>query len=1007
MTNDTLILDRFGEIAANGEHDEGNITSTVLHARTLPLESTPGGMRSEAEPAFQQAELAEELAFLRERYAGFASSFPPAPAHRRPQLPLLDWTWRLAADATDFPSSEDRSMGWKEIRLPHYGGPVGRARAFYVAEVTIPQAVLGCVRQRIVFRGADYIARVYLDGRFIGQHEGFFAPFAFDLTGLLREGVRHVVLVELLNDSTNLRTSMPDGSQSEGDKIYAATGPGWDDPEGWNHCPPGMGIYQDVFIEGCAEFTVSDLWVRTLDYELREIEVTVEVDSPLEGPEFPRLTLEIFGENIPAPLLTVLGDISVDPGARRGTNVYRFVTKMPYACLWDLQTPWLYRARATLRSIAGEVLDQRDRVFGVREFRLEEEELPKGRFFLNGREIRLFGANTMGFEQQDVMRSDLKQLHEDFLLAKAARLNFFRFTQRPLQTEVYDCCDRLGILAQCDFPLFAGLRRGQLEEAMRQVGEMARLVRGHACTSVLTYINEPFPEDDRYPPNRYLSRREMEGFFAAADQVVRFHFPDAVIKAVEGDYAPPGPGLPDEHCYNHWYNGHLVDAGALHAGGWPDRKPEWNYSCGEFGAEGLDFASLMRRRYPAQWLPGGDQSEAQWTPSLIPQAQTGKFYGFFFEAPTSLEGWVEASQRHQERATRMMTEAFRRNPRMVSFAIHLFIDAWPSGWMKAIVDCERRPKPAFYAYRDALSPTLGSLRTDRFYWFEGDTTNVEAWVCRNDVISSPEVAKVTYCVVLGELIVAEGSQVASCPPCSSRVVGQIRWTIPPLQERTVFSMELSILDLKGRVIHMSRLKLEAFPALRSEPNAIATVFNEMGPAKQLAANVGVVTQQFPLDGADLVLVDDPTDWAKHGKALLEFVRRGGRCLLYRFPEGAYELADGKSFLVETCWMGARHFAARSPGHPLLEGFREGDFQFWYSELENRIAPLAETCVLAAPAEHILQLAHRSEGGDAVTAGALTRIPHGKGDILIIQLDLAGGINSPIPRELISRLMRKP
>ena len=41
-----------------------------------------------------------------------------------------------------------------------------------------------------------------------------------------------------------------------------------------------------------------------------------------------------------------------------------------------------------------------------------------------------------------------------------------------------------------------------------------------------------------------------------------------------------------------------------------------------------------------------------------------------------------------------MTEAFRRDDRMNTFAIHLFIDAFPAGWMKTIMDVERHPKPA-------------------------------------------------------------------------------------------------------------------------------------------------------------------------------------------------------------------------------------------------------------------------------------------------------------------------
>ena len=53
------------------------------------------------------------------------------------------------------------------------------------------------------------------------------------------------------------------------------------------------------------------------------------------------------------------------------------------------------------------------KTFGVRTFRQDLDSQPKGRFLLNGKEIRLRGANTMGFEQQDVMRGDFDQLIDD------------------------------------------------------------------------------------------------------------------------------------------------------------------------------------------------------------------------------------------------------------------------------------------------------------------------------------------------------------------------------------------------------------------------------------------------------------------------------------------------------------------------------------------------------------------------------------------------------------------
>ena len=76
------------------------------------------------------------------------------------------------------------------------------------------------------------------------------------------------------------------------------------------------------------------------------------------------------------------------------------------------------------------------RQFGMRSFRMDSENIPYGRMLLNGREIRLRGTNTMGFEQQDVMRGDFAQLRDDILLAKLCHMNFWRLTQRPVQPEV-------------------------------------------------------------------------------------------------------------------------------------------------------------------------------------------------------------------------------------------------------------------------------------------------------------------------------------------------------------------------------------------------------------------------------------------------------------------------------------------------------------------------------------------------------------------------------------------
>ena len=66
----------------------------------------------------------------------------------------------------------------------------------------------------------------------------------------------------------------------------------------------------------------------------------------------------------------------------------------------------------------------------------------------------LRGANEMGHLQQCVMNGDFEQLIEDILIAKMCHMNYYRITQRPVQEEIYEYFDMLGMMHQCDFPLF-------------------------------------------------------------------------------------------------------------------------------------------------------------------------------------------------------------------------------------------------------------------------------------------------------------------------------------------------------------------------------------------------------------------------------------------------------------------------------------------------------------------------------------------------------------------------
>lgn len=874
-----------------------------------------------------QPELLAELERMRRQYAPFLAELAPKQPGR-PAVELTHFDWRLekGRGRTDGLAEALSGEGeWQAVTLPHYEGPVGRACASY-RTVFSAGSCQDSECQWLCFGGVDYRCEVYLNGLYAGSHEGFFEAFEFEVTGLLRDG-ENTLLVRVMNEAPATGVAEFGAEDYNGDKLYACTGLGWDDPQlGWHHCPPGMGIHGKVRLETRPRFFFQDIFVRPLP-DLRHVEVVIEMFNTgflKMAKDAVQFTLSFYGLNYEAKL----AEVNYSPTEPTGSkdNRYRITVELPNVRTWSPETPWMNEVQVSLQG--GETFSRR---FGMRSFTQDTVNRPFGRLFLNGQSLRLRGANTMGFEQQDVQRGDFAQLVDDILLAKIANLNFWRITQRPVQPEVYDYCDRLGFMVQCDFPLFGLMARRQFIEGLRQSAAMERLIRNHPSVILVTLINEPYPVD-MVPFSRFLVRAELETFFRAADETIHLENPDRIIKPVDGDYDPPAPNICDIHCYNLWYNGHMVDYGQFLRGYWTPSKPDWLLGCGEYGIEGLDFADLMRRRYPKEWLPQSAEEEKSWSPSQIIRAQTGDYYGMFYETPSTLEDWVRASQAHQARSLETMTRVFRRDNRFVTTAMHLFIDAWPSGWMKTVMDCERHAKPAFFALRNALEPLAADIRGDRTKFFAGDDMRFEFRVL-NDSHFVPENATFRWQLIIdGQCRFAQAVPAKIGEDCST-FQGYFSYQAPEVARRTGGRIEAT-LEYDGTLHGICRLDLQFFPAAVTPEVQVVPVGDE---ATALLQELGVA----PATGGNYLISNYQAFLAR--KAEIETaVARGAKAVFYNLPRQNFTIG-GEDIKIEECAMNPRHFAERVPDAPLVSGFAAGDFEHWFDPAKDYIVPLASNC----------------------------------------------------------------
>ncbi|MBO7747962.1 beta galactosidase jelly roll domain-containing protein [Paenibacillus sp. MWE-103] len=133
------------------------------------------------------------------------------PDYPRPQFVRKDWqnlngTWDFRFDDGD----EGEAQGWfrafngdRRINVPFayetkasgIGDETAHARVWYRRTFDVPEAQRGN-RILLHFQGVDYVAKVWVNGAYVGSHEGGYAAFSFDVTPHLRPDGENVLIVK-------------------------------------------------------------------------------------------------------------------------------------------------------------------------------------------------------------------------------------------------------------------------------------------------------------------------------------------------------------------------------------------------------------------------------------------------------------------------------------------------------------------------------------------------------------------------------------------------------------------------------------------------------------------------------------------------------------------------------------------------------------------------------------------------------------------------------------------
>src|SRR5215467_4069803 len=253
---------------------------------------------------------------------------------------------------------------------------------------------------RLTFDGVDYFASVWLNGEKLGDHEGSYVPFSFDVTRRLRFGEANVLAVKVtcpwipkgrgfLEYMKGNWTTIDPQNQPHLHQPPFFLGPYWDGiPADGNAAFP-MGLWRDVRLVSSGFSTIDDLYVSTKSINpdgSATLAVSGTITSHNDGEVSGVLNLNMGPENFTGESLSIEQALTL----HSGENPVALETRVKSARLWwtwDLGEPNLYRLSSSL-SLSGGVSDTREVVFGIRTIAVKSDMS----YWLNGKRLFLKGA---------------------------------------------------------------------------------------------------------------------------------------------------------------------------------------------------------------------------------------------------------------------------------------------------------------------------------------------------------------------------------------------------------------------------------------------------------------------------------------------------------------------------------------------------------------------------------------------------------------------------------------
>jgi beta-glucuronidase len=405
----------------------------------------------------------------------------------------------------DIPSSPNGLVrGWGIVTVPHTYTLDSRYNitgiAWYRRSFNLPENI-GDRVCRIRFSAVFYKARIWINGTYIGRHEGGYTPFMFDLTLVVKPG-KNSISVEVDNRWDDYTVPGARIGTAVNLQVYP-----WYEYGGITE-PVSLLVTDKAFI-------TKQKIEPDIDLKKNTAVVNIKTWANLYTKTSQKMSIEGFiaySDSPSAPLVR-FSPLIIDASPYSENLIQQKINlSSNLVSLWDPDNPFLYTFTTIIKS--GNYTDTIQTRTGLRKI-----EASHGNLLLNGQPVRMGGVNRHHDYPRSGSLEPQKAVETDFRLIKSGNMLLSRISHYPSNDTELDWADENGLLiieeipswqnddVQLADPLFQALLILQSKEMIERDWNRPSVI-GWSCGNEYSSWT---PEADAYT-------KIMTDFFRSIDQ---------------------------------------------------------------------------------------------------------------------------------------------------------------------------------------------------------------------------------------------------------------------------------------------------------------------------------------------------------------------------------------------------------------------------------------------------------------------------------------------------------